>query len=263
MYLLIVHLSILSIVKNIELNKNIRTKLENYTKLKDNKYINTKWLVCKNLSKLGDKLIVSIGLLGTKLGMTQLFNPKGSAIPVTVLRLGPCMITQIKNKSSHGYQAIQIGYIESNKNQRTKPEIGHLNKIGAPYLKYLQEYKVNSLENFSLGQIITVDKLKIGTFINVSGFSIGKGFTGYQKRHHFSRGPMTHGSKNHRQPGSIGAGTTPGRVFPGKRMAGRMGNNKVTVKNLQIIDINLEQNIVVVKGAIPGKPGSIISIKTK
>lgn len=195
--------------------------------------------------------------------MTQLFNQKGCAIPVTILQLGPCMITQIKNKSSHGYQSIQIGYSECNKKKLTKSEIGHLNKIGAPNLKYLREYKVNSLKNFSLGQIITVDELKIGAVINVSGFSIGKGFTGYQKRHHFSRGPMTHGSKNHRQPGSIGAGTTPGRVFPGKKMAGHMGNTKVTVKNLQIIDINSEDHIVIVKGAVPGKPGSIISINTK
>lgn len=195
--------------------------------------------------------------------MTQLFNEKGCAIPVTILQLGPCMITQIKHKSSHGYQAIQIGYSECKKKKLTKSKIGHLNKAGAPNLKYLREYKVSSLENFSLGQIITVDELKIGTIINVSGLSIGKGFTGYQKRHHFSRGPMTHGSKNHRQPGSIGAGTTPGRVFPGKKMAGRMGNTKVTVKNLRIIDINSEEHIVIVKGAVPGKPGSIISINTK
>nr|QOS04578.1 50S ribosomal protein L3 [Sarcopeltis skottsbergii] len=206
---------------------------------------------------------MSIGLLGRKVGMTQLFSNTGSAIPVTILQLGPCMVTQIKDVSSHGYIAIQVGYAEYNKNHLTKSEIGHLNKTGAPHLRYLREYKVNSLEHFNLGQILTVDSLKIGSLINVSGFSIGKGFTGYQKKHHFSRGPMTHGSKNHRQPGSIGAGTTPGRVFPGKKMAGRMGNNKVTIKNLQIIDINSEEHIVIVKGAVPGKPGSIISINTK
>ena len=206
---------------------------------------------------------MSIGLLGRKVGMTQLFSKTGRAIPVTVLQLGPCMITQIKKISSDGYTAIQIGYAEYSKNYLTKAEIGHLNKINAPHLRYLREYKVNSLDNFTLGQILTVDELKIGSLIKVSGFSIGKGFTGYQKRHHFSRGPMTHGSKNHRQPGSIGAGTTPGRVFPGKKMAGRMGNNKVTIKNLQIIDINSEKHIVIVKGAVPGKPGSIISINTR
>nr|YP_009295641.1 ribosomal protein L3 [Mastocarpus papillatus]AOL58125.1 ribosomal protein L3 [Mastocarpus papillatus] len=195
--------------------------------------------------------------------MTQVFNKKGNAIPVTILKLGPCIITQIKNESSHGYKAVQIGYEECNKNYLTKPEIGHLNKSNTACLKYLRECKVNSINNFALGQIITVEALKIGTLINVSGFSIGKGFTGYQKRHHFSRGPMTHGSKNHRQPGSIGAGTTPGRVFPGKKMAGRMGNAKVTIKNLQIVDINSNEHIVIVKGAVPGKSGSIISINTK
>ena len=194
--------------------------------------------------------------------MTQLFSETGSAIPVTILQLGPCMITQIKNISSDGYKAIQIGYGAYNQNYFTKAEIGHLKKVDGPTLKYLREYQVESLESFNLGQILTVDLLKIGNLINVSGISTGKGFTGYQKRHHFNRGPMTHGSKNHRQPGSIGAGTTPGRVFPGKKMAGHMGNTKVTIKNLQIIDINSEEHVVIVKGAVPGKTGSIISINT-
>nr|QCI09056.1 ribosomal protein L3 [Inkyuleea mariana] len=203
---------------------------------------------------------MSIGLLGTKIGMTQIFNDKGSAIPVTVLQAGPCIITQIKNIENDGYQAIQIGYIESKVKSLTKAKIGHLNKAGAPPLKYLCEYKLNTLNNLDVGYILTVEQFKIGHLINVSGTSIGKGFSGYQKRYHFSRGPMSHGSKNHRQPGSIGAGTTPGRVFPGKRMAGQMGGKKVTIKNLQIIDINIEENIIIVKGSIPGKPGNIIYI---
>nr|YP_010485005.1 ribosomal protein L3 [Hypnea cervicornis]UVW80699.1 ribosomal protein L3 [Hypnea cervicornis] len=190
--------------------------------------------------------------------MTQIFNKIGEAIPVTVLQLGPCMITQIKNIESHGYTAIQIGYSETN--NLNKPQLGHLNKVNAPPFKYLKEYKTESTDNFKVGQVITVNQLKIGHLINVSGYSIGKGFTGYQKRHHFSRGPMSHGSKNHRQPGSIGAGTTPGRVFPGKKMAGRMGYKKITIKNLQIIDINSDKNIIIIKGAIPGKPGNLISI---
>nr|WCH56160.1 ribosomal protein L3 [Calliblepharis sp.] len=203
---------------------------------------------------------MSIGLLGKKIGMTQIFNNIGNAIPVTILQLGPCMITQIKNIESDGYQAIQIGYYEIHPNKLNKPELGHLNKVNAPPFKYLKEYKIKSIDNFKIGQTITVNQLKIGHLINISGYSIGRGFTGYQKRHHFSRGPMSHGSKNHRQPGSIGAGTTPGRVFPGKKMAGRMGNTKITIKNLQIIDINSEQHIILVKGAIPGKPGNLISI---
>nr|YP_010904309.1 ribosomal protein L3 [Catenella fusiformis]WCH57560.1 ribosomal protein L3 [Catenella fusiformis] len=206
---------------------------------------------------------MSIGLLGTKLGMTQLFNDAGNALPITLLQVGPCMITQIKDTKSHGYEAIQIGYYECNYNKLTKPETGHLNKVGAPSFRYLKEYRVKSIKEFNVGQNITVNQLKIGYKVNISGLSIGKGFTGYQKRHNFSRGPMTHGSKNHRQPGSIGAGTTPGRVFPGKRMAGRMGHNKVTVKNLQIIDINIDKHLVIVKGSVPGKPGNLISINYK
>nr|QCI07372.1 ribosomal protein L3 [Leiomenia cribrosa] len=204
---------------------------------------------------------MSIGLLGIKMGMTQLFNKQGNAIPVTILQLGPCIVTQIKNIKSDGYKAVQIGYSEVNKNKLTKPELGHLNKCQIPALKYLHEYRVDSLNNLQIGQIITVEEFKVGNLVKISGLSIGKGFTGYQKRHHFSRGPMTHGSKNHKQPGSIGAGTTPGRVFPGKKMAGRMGHNKVTIKNLQIIDINTEKHIIIVKGAVPGKRGSIISLK--
>ena len=220
-------------------------------------------LACVQKSEPTEKSIMSIRLLGTKVGMSQIFNETGKAIPVTILQLGPCIITQIKNKESHGYEAIQIGYSKCHPNKLTKPELGHLNKTGTPPLKHLQEYRVQSLNNFHIGQITTVDQLKIGNLINVSGISIGKGFSGYQKRHHFSRGPMSHGSKNHRKPGSIGAGTTPGRVFPGKRMAGHMGNNKATIKNLQIIDINSEEHIIIVKGSVPGKPGSIISIKYK
>lgn len=192
--------------------------------------------------------------------MTQLFDQQGNAIPVTILQLGPCIITQIKDMKSDGYKAVQIGYSEVNKQKLTKPELGHLNKANAPALKYLHEYRVDSLNGLEVGQIITVDKFKVGYFVKASGLSIGKGFMGYQKRHHFSRGPITHGSKNHRKPGSIGAGTTPGRVFPGKKMAGRMGYKKTSIKNLQIIDINTEQNIIIIKGAIPGKRGSIISI---
>lgn len=195
--------------------------------------------------------------------MTQFFNKKGNAIPVTILQLGPCIVTQIKDIQSNGYQAVQIGYSEVNRNKLNKPELGHLDKAQIPALKYLHEYRVDSLNNIHIGQILTVEEFKVGNRVKISGLSIGKGFTGYQKRHHFSRGPMTHGSKNHRQPGSIGAGTTPGRVFPGKKMAGRMGYKRVTIKNLQIIDINPEENIIIVKGSVQGKRGSIISLNKK
>jgi large subunit ribosomal protein L3 len=206
---------------------------------------------------------VSIGILGTKIGMTQVFNSTGECIPVTILRVGPCIITQIKTTSSDGYNAIQIGYSQVASHILTKARLGHLNKSNAPALRYLHEYRVNFPNQFSLGQILTVDKIKIGAKVNIQGNSIGKGFSGYQKRHHFSRGPMSHGCKNHRQPGSIGAGTSPGRVFPGKKMAGRLGGIQTTIKNLQVIDINTEQHFIILKGSVPGKPGSILNIQVQ
>ena len=206
---------------------------------------------------------MQIGLLGTKIGMTQIFSKAGICIPVTVLRVGPCIITQIKTINSDGYNAIQLGYSEISSHLLTRAQIGHLNRSGAPYLKYLQEYKVDAPEHFTIGQIITVDSLKIGDNVQISAKGIGKGFSGYQKRHHFSRGPMSHGCKNHRQPGSIGAGTTPGRVFPGKKMAGRLGNEKVTVKNIKIINIYKELNTILIKGSIPGANGKKIVLKKR
>lgn len=207
--------------------------------------------------------MTAISLLGKKIGMTQIFNDLGHTIPITILQLGPCFITQIKTKNTDGYNAIQIGYQNVHTKTLNQSELGHLKKSNLPALKYLHEFKVNSCKEFRLGQSLTIENLKIGHLIDVSGKNIGKGFAGYQKRHNFTRGPMSHGSKNHRQPGSIGAGTTPGRVFPGKKMAGRMGNKQVTIKNLEIIDIKIEENILLVKGCIPGKTGNLISIKSK
>nr|UAD87239.1 ribosomal protein L3 [Gracilaria pacifica] len=206
---------------------------------------------------------MKIGLLGKKIGMTQIFDQQGKALPVTILELGPCIVTKIKNLESHGYQAIQVGYIKIKSNKLNKAEIGHLEKNNIPPLKYLKEYKVNSLKKFEIGKWITVKDLEINQNISISGTNIGKGFTGCTKRHKFSRGPMSHGSKNHKQPGSIGAGTTPGKVFAGKKMAGRMGGQKITIQNLKILDIKTDQNIIVVKGSVPGKPGNIVSIHQK
>lgn len=206
---------------------------------------------------------MSIGILGTKIGMTQIFNAKGFAVPVTVIQAGPCVITQIKNIQSDGYNAIQLGYSQIKPNRLTKAQIGHLNKTSTTALRHLSEYKVLSTEKFHLGDLITVQQFKIGQLINVSGKTIGKGFAGYQKRHNFSRGPMTHGSKNHRKPGSIGAGTTPGRIFPGKRMAGRLGNTMTTIKNLQIIDTNITDNLIIIKGSVPGANGNLLRIVQK
>ena len=204
--------------------------------------------------------MASISLLGKKIGMTQIFDPKGHAIPVTILKIGPCWVTQIKTKSYHGYDAIQIGYLKISSRKKSKAEVGHLNKNKIPTLRYLHEYRNNSKEKFKLGEVLTPKNLYIKNRIDVKGITIGKGFSGYQKRHNFTRGPMSHGSKNHRKPGSIGAGTTPGRVFPGQKMAGQMGKSKKTIKNLEIIKIIEKDHLVLVKGSVPGKAGNIISI---
>nr|YP_010338384.1 ribosomal protein L3 [Bangia atropurpurea]UNJ18334.1 ribosomal protein L3 [Bangia atropurpurea] len=203
---------------------------------------------------------MSIGILGTKVGMTQFFDETGLSIPVTAIQVGPCVITQIKSMSTDGYNAIQVGYKQVVEQKLNKPLLGHLRKSQLPSLKYLREYLVESIDGFEVSQVFSSDMFEVGQKVNVSSKSVGKGFSGYQKRHHFSRGPMSHGSKNHRQPGSIGAGTTPGRVYPGKNMAGQMGNKKVTIKNLQIVSINTENDLLLLKGAVPGKPGALVKI---
>ena len=203
---------------------------------------------------------MGIGLLGNKIGMTQIFDETGNIIPVTILKVGPCVITQVKMQSKDGYDSIQIGYGNVSSNSLTQPELGHLQKSNIQPLKYLKEFRTTEEDEFSIGQILKVDSFSPGQFVNVRGKSIGKGFSGLQKRHNFTRGPMTHGSKNHRAPGSIGMGTTPGRVLPGKKMAGQLGNKITTIKKLKIIQINPEENILVIKGSVPGKPGNLLSI---
>jgi len=203
---------------------------------------------------------VSIGLLGNKIGMTQIFDESGNIIPVTILKVGPCVITQIKTQLNDGYNSIQIGYGNVSSKKLTQPELGHLKKFDIQPLKYLKEFRVNESEDFEIGQILNVDTFSPGQLVNIRGKSLGKGFAGLQKRYNFGRGPMTHGSKNHRKPGSIGMGTTPGRVLPGKRMAGQVGNQIATIRKLKIIQINSEENILVIKGSVPGKPGNLLSI---
>ena len=202
-----------------------------------------------------------LGILGNKVGMTQIFTENGDANPVTVIKVGPCTVTQIKSVESHGYNAIQIGYQVVPKRKLNKPELGHLEKVNALPLKYLKEYHVSNTADFTIGQIIDVGTFNEGDFVDISGKSIGKGFAGNMKRHNFTRGPMTHGSKNHREPGSIGQGTSPGRVFPGKKMAGKMGDKQITVSNLKIVKIDTKENLLIVKGAVPGKPGNLLSIR--
>lgn len=203
---------------------------------------------------------MGIGLLGTKIGMTQIFDEAGNVIPVTLLTVGPCWVTQIKTLEKDGYSAIQIGYGRVSSQSLTQPELGHFQKSQLPPLKYLKEFRVLTTESYSVGQVIDVTSLVPGQRVNVQGKSIGKGFSGLQKRHHFSRGPMTHGSKNHREPGSIGMGTTPGRVLPGKKMAGQLGNRTTTLSNLKIIQTDPDENLVVVQGSVPGKPGNLLRL---
>ena len=203
---------------------------------------------------------MAVGLLGNKIGMTQIFDESGNIIPVTILKVGPCVVTQVKMKSKDGYDSIQIGYGNVSSKSLTQPELGHLQKSNIQPLKYLKEFRITEEDEFSIGQILKVDSFSAGQFVNIRGKSIGKGFSGLQKRHNFTRGPMTHGSKNHRAPGSIGMGTTPGRVLPGKKMAGQLGNKMTTIKKLKVIQTNLEENILVIKGSVPGKPGNLLSI---
>ena len=203
---------------------------------------------------------MAIGLLGNKIGMTQIFDESGNIIPVTILKVGPCIVTQIKTKSKDGYNSIQIGYGNISNKLLNQPELGHLEKSNIQPLKYLKEFKISEQDEFKIGQVLNVESFLPGQFVNIKGKTIGKGFSGLQKRHNFSRGPMTHGSKNHREPGSIGMGTTPGRVLPGKKMAGQLGNKITTIKKLKVIQINSEENILVIKGSVPGKPGNLLKI---
>jgi len=203
---------------------------------------------------------VSVGILGTKLGMTQVFDEAGRAIPVTVIQAGPCIVTQVKTKETDGYNAIQLGYNEVKEKALSKPELGHLKKAEAPALRHLKEYRADDSSQFQLGQSLGADTFSAGQIVDVTGTSIGKGFAGYQKRHNFKRGPMAHGSKNHRLPGSTGAGTTPGRVYPGKRMAGRLGGSQVTIKKLTVVRVDAERNLILIQGAVPGKTGALLSI---
>ncbi|MGB2925642.1 MAG: 50S ribosomal protein L3 [Limnothrix sp.] len=204
---------------------------------------------------------MSLGILGTKLGMTQVFDAEtGAAIPVTVIQAGPCTVTQVKTSETDGYASVQIGYGAVKEKALTKPELGHLGKAGATPLRHLKEYRLDDVNSYELGQDVGASIFEEGQVVDVSGLTIGRGFSGYQKRHNFKRGPMTHGSKNHRQPGSTGAGTTPGRVYPGKKMAGRYGGTTVTVRKLEVVRIDGERNLLLVKGAVPGKPGNLLSI---
>jgi large subunit ribosomal protein L3 len=204
---------------------------------------------------------MSIGILGKKLGMSQFFDDEGRSIPVTLIEAGPCRVTQLKSNGTDGYTAVQLGFGEVREKLVNKPARGHLAKSGDDLLRHFKEYRVESLDGLELGAAVTVDSFEPGQKVDVSGDSMGRGFSGYQKRHGFSRGPMSHGSKNHRLPGSTGAGTTPGRIYPGKRMAGRYGGKQTTTRGLTVLKVDAERNLLVVKGSVPGKPGTLLNIR--
>jgi len=203
---------------------------------------------------------VTLGLYGEKLGMTQIYDDHGIVIPVTVIKVEKLTVTQIKTAKKDGYNAVQVGFSECKKTKLSKAEIGHLEKSKLPVFKCLKEFKVDNPEEYTIGQEIDLSVLESVEKVDVTGKSIGKGFQGTIKRHNFSRGPMSHGSKNHRLPGSIGAGTTPGRVYKGLKMAGKMGNEQVTVSKLKVAKIDKERSLLLVKGSVPGPEGKIVRI---
>ena len=203
------------------------------------------------------------GILGRKLGMTRLFDETGAATPTTIVEAGPCFVTQVRTAMRDGYEAVQLGFGQIRANKLTKPERGHL-KNGVPPVRDLREVPASEIDTIELGARVDVGMLKAGDRVDVVGVSKGKGFAGVMKRHHFHGGPKTHGQSDRwRAPGSIGAGTTPGRVFKGTKMAGHMGDERVTVQNLQVIQVDADRNLVALRGAIPGPRGGLIVIKKR
>lgn len=202
----------------------------------------------------------TVGLIGTKIGMTHVFDESGNSVPVTVIQAGPCPVVQVKKPETDGYTALQVGYESIAKHKLNKPEQGHFKKAGVQPTRRLTEFRVGSVDGFEIGNELTVAQFQAGQSVNVQGRPIGKGFMGATKRHHFGRGPMSHGSKSHRAPGSIGAGTTPSRVYKGVKMSGRKPNRQSTVQNLQIVSVDAERNLLLVKGATPGSNGTVLKI---
>ncbi len=203
---------------------------------------------------------MTLGVIGKKLGMTTIFDEQGLAIPVTVIKVDKTVVTQVKTVETDGYNAIQVGTIAAKEKHLTKAQIGHFKKNKLENFRHVQEFRIDNPQDYKVGQEIEVSVLADVQKVDVIGKSIGKGFQGTVKRWNFSRGPMAHGSKNHREPGSIGAGTTPSRVIKGKRMAGNMGNERVTVTKLKLVKVDSENSIVLIKGSVPGPEGKLVTI---
>jgi large subunit ribosomal protein L3 len=203
------------------------------------------------------------GIFVRKIGMTHIFDENGTNIPVTLVQAEDCQISQIKTSKTDGYNAIQVAYGQTKPSKLSKPILGHLEKSGLPSFRSFGEFAVSDPTQYNLAESIDLNSFEIGQTVKVTGQSIGKGFTGNQKRHNFSRGPMTHGSKNHRLPGSIGAGSTPSRVYPGKKMAGQLGFKTTTIGNSTILYIDNDEKILALKGSLPGKEKNILKVITK
>lgn len=202
------------------------------------------------------------GLIGKKLGMTQIFDEKGNVVPVTVIEAGPCVVAQVKTVETDGYNAIQLGYGEVKAKHINKPEAGHFAKSKLENKKHLREFRLEDISNFKVGDEVKADIFATGEKVDIQGTSKGKGFQGVIKRHGQHRGPMGHGSMYHRRPGSMGATSTPGRVFKGKKLPGHMGSVTVTIQNLDVVAVDMDKNVILVKGSVPGAKGAILKIKS-
>ena len=200
------------------------------------------------------------GILGRKIGMTQIFTEAGEVVPVTVVEAGPVVVTQVKTIENDGYNAVQVGFVDAKEKSLNKPQKGHLAAANV-LKKHLKEFRVEAVDAYTVGQEIKADVFAAGEMIDVTGISKGKGFQGPIKRHGQSRGPESHGSRYHRRPGSMGACSYPGRVFKNKKLAGHMGSVKVTVQNLEVVRVDPDKNFILVKGAIPGAKGSVVTLK--
>ena len=202
------------------------------------------------------------GIIGKKLGMTQIFDEKGNVVPVTVIEAGPCVVAQVKTVETDGYNAIQLGYGEVKAKHISKPQAGHFAKSKLENKKHLREFRLEDISNFKVGDEVKADVFAKGEKVDIQGTSKGKGFQGVIKRHGQHRGPMGHGSMYHRRPGSMGPTSTPGRVFKGKKLPGHMGSVTVTIQNLDIVAVDMDKNVILVKGSVPGAKGAILKIKS-
>jgi large subunit ribosomal protein L3 len=204
---------------------------------------------------------MAMGLIGQKLGMTTIFDAEGRAVPVTVVHAGPCTVVQKKNNDNEGYVAVQLGYGEAKESRLAGGEKGHFKKAGVKPAKWLKEFRLDDASAYEVGGEVKVDIFTEGQIVDVTGTSIGRGFAGLMKRWNAGRGPMSHGSKFHRHPGSIGAGTTPSRVYKGRKMAGRLGGKQTTVKKLTVVGVDAEKNVLLIKGGVPGHESGMLIIR--